>query len=359
MARVPIEILSNGKSPTEWLTAAVQLANAEQVEFDFCMADEKMDSHVRMHSYVRANASEFLDSLESLREHNRGYHPFMILATDAELDGEKLSNLFASARADKGVAVVTTYLVPDVIVPADRMPAYFIYYMARYALSFLAPQHGNHEASKDCIFDRKIQKKDILKSMKAQSFCDDCRRELLSGAGTFSSDQFAAISKLLALSGRILNEGHEKDGRSRIFVGSSTEGLKIANKLQELLSPELSVVVWNQNTVFGLGDSTLEALEAAILEYQYGVFVFTPDDQLYTRGATLSVARDNVIFELGMFIGKLGRRRAFVIHPSKKSVSLPSDLNGITTAPYEATESNLASALGPVASKVREAVYRS
>jgi len=83
-----------------------------------------------------------------------------------------------------------------------------------------------------------------------------------------------------------------------VFIGSSREGIEIANKLQELLAEDFSVVVWNQGTVFGLGDSTLEALEAAILEYQFGIFVFTPDDELHSRGKTKTVARDNVLFEL-------------------------------------------------------------
>jgi CRP/FNR family cyclic AMP-dependent transcriptional regulator len=52
-------------------------------------------------------------------------------------------------------------------------------------------------------------------------------------------------------------------------------------------------------------------------------------------GEVKPVARDNVLFELGMFIGKLGRKKAFVVHPGKRGVSLPSDLARITTAPYD------------------------
>jgi len=57
-----------------------------------------------------------------------------------------------------------------------------------------------------------------------------------------------------------------------------------------------------------------------------------------------------------MFIGKLGRRKAFVVHPGKKCISLPSDLAGITTAPYDPDERNLAAALGPIANRIRTAV---
>jgi len=92
------------------------------------------------------------------------------------------------------------------------------------------------------------------------------------------------------------------------------------------------------------------------MEFHYAVFVFTPDDQLHTRGGTKPVARDNVLFELGMFIGKLGRRRAFAIHPGKRGIALPSDLSGITTAPYDPEERDLAAALGPVTNRIRDAL---
>lgn len=149
-----------------------------------------------------------------------------------------------------------------------------------------------------------------------------------------------------------------KERRFRAFIGSSSEGLSIANKLQLMLERDLEVEVWNQGTVFGLGDATLEALEQAVLAYDFGIFVFTPDDELHIRGESKPVARDNVVFELGLFIGKLTRRRAFIVHPSKKTISLPSDLAGITTAAYDPDNQSLAASLGPVCQKIRDAVER-
>ena len=42
-------------------------------------------------------------------------------------------------------------------------------------------------------------------------------------------------------------------------------------------------------------------LERAVLDFDFAVFVFSPDDQIISR-ETQVVARDNVIFELGLFI---------------------------------------------------------
>lgn len=356
MAVVPIEVVRIGNIATDDVPAALALANSVQQEFLFIEIPDHHATSLQIHAYTHARAPELLDTLEKFRQDIRGYHPFLIAIVDAHLDGRQYDNLFGSHRAEQGMAVATVANVPDIIVPRDRMVAYFLYYLARYALSFITPAHRNHEDSRGCVFDRKVDKSDLVQSMRTRALCDTCRRNLVVEPGAMSPQQFTALDAIFSLAGRILNEGIEQDGRPRAFIGSSTEGLTVANKIQELLAHDLSVVVWNQGTVFGLGDATLEALEAAVLEYQFGIFVFTPDDKLQTRGETKPVARDNVLFELGLFIGKLGRHRAFVVHPGKRAIVLPSDLLGITTATYDPDERNLAAAIGPVCNRIRGAV---
>jgi predicted nucleotide-binding protein len=139
------------------------------------------------------------------------------------------------------------------------------------------------------------------------------------------------------------------------WTGAHVGWLAAANQLQLLLQYDFEVEIWNQGTAFGLGAATLEALEAAVMSYDFGVFVFTPDDEVHMRGDLKRVARDNVVFELGLFIGKLSRKRAFVVQP-RSGVALPSDLAGITTASYDLAHSNLAAALGPACQQVRNAI---
>jgi predicted nucleotide-binding protein/fido (protein-threonine AMPylation protein) len=145
--------------------------------------------------------------------------------------------------------------------------------------------------------------------------------------------------------------------KPRIFVGSSTEGLPIAEALQVGLEYDAEVTIWQQG-VFGLSSGTLETLVATAKEFDFAVLVLTPDDMVVTRGEERPVARDNVLFELGLFMGSFGRHRTFIVHPRVAEMHLPSDLAGITTATYDAgrSDGDIQAAVGPVCTKIKRSV---
>ncbi len=146
--------------------------------------------------------------------------------------------------------------------------------------------------------------------------------------------------------------------KPRIFIGSSVEGLEIARAIQAELGHDYHAEIWNQSDVWGLGTSTIEALEDAVNTYDAGIFVFTPDDELHTRGTVKAVARDNVLFELGLFIGKLTRFGAFVVHPRGGAIVLPSDLSGVTVATYDPALPTAQAAVGSACERVRRAMKK-
>src|SRR5262249_51578921 len=100
---------------------------------------------------------------------------------------------------------------------------------------------------------------------------------------------------------------------------------------------------------------TLETLVAALNDYDFATLVLTADDLLEKRNITSRSPRDNVLFELGLFMGALGRSRTFIVHSRTTPPMLPTDLAGITPATYEDRD-NLESALGPVCTKIRRAI---
>jgi hypothetical protein len=143
-----------------------------------------------------------------------------------------------------------------------------------------------------------------------------------------------------------------------MFVGSSTEGLKIAKALQVLLDHVCEVTIWSQG-VFGLSQGTLESLVNALEEYDFSVLVLTADDLVTSRDAEFAAPRDNVLFELGLFMGGLGRSRTFIVYDRTAGLKLPTDLAGVSAATFEPhANGNLQSALGAAATRVEEQVGR-
>ena len=141
-----------------------------------------------------------------------------------------------------------------------------------------------------------------------------------------------------------------------LFIGSSSEKLDYAYALQSQLTSSADVTLWNQG-FFALNSSYLESLIEGLHNSDFGVFVFAPDDILKLRDESLASVRDNVLFELGLFMGKLGRKRAFFILPEDQDrLRLPSDLLGISTATFDAKQSNIEAALGPACFRIRQAI---
>jgi hypothetical protein len=142
-----------------------------------------------------------------------------------------------------------------------------------------------------------------------------------------------------------------------LFIGSSSEGLPIAYALQTELDQVCEPLVWSQGAFEPTGTTIGSLLETA-QSSDFAALVLTPDDSVVTRGSEVSVARDNVVFELGLFLGALGPRRVFIIQPRDLSLTLPSDLAGVTRLDYryKRTDQNLQAAIGPAATRIRDSI---
>jgi tetratricopeptide (TPR) repeat protein len=147
--------------------------------------------------------------------------------------------------------------------------------------------------------------------------------------------------------------------KPRLFIGSSTEGINVAFALQDNLKYYSEITVWNQG-VFNLSETTLESLIAQLNSCDFGIFVFTPDDHIKMKNKKDLTVRDNVLFELGLFIGKLGKTRCYIVMPDNTEFHFPSDLIGMTPGKYEAprTDNNLQAATGSVSHKIQEAIIK-
>jgi hypothetical protein len=140
-----------------------------------------------------------------------------------------------------------------------------------------------------------------------------------------------------------------------IFIGSSSEGLKYAQSIKAQLSNDAELTIWNEG-LFLLGNITLEALQTFGCRFDFAILVLTPDDTAVSRGNRTKSPRDNVLFELGVFMSSLGPKKTFVV--TKGDVKLPSDLQGLTVAKIESdrADGNVEAMVGNACHQVRNAV---
>lgn len=144
--------------------------------------------------------------------------------------------------------------------------------------------------------------------------------------------------------------------RPAVFIGSSSEGLDVAREIAIHLQDDADVTVWKDG-IFTLGSSFLEALINSLDRFDFAIVVMTPDDLTISREVEQFSARDNVVFELGLFMGRLGRSRTFIVYNPDTGLRIPSDLAGITTATYRTRDDgNLRAALGVPSTLIRTAM---
>lgn len=111
-----------------------------------------------------------------------------------------------------------------------------------------------------------------------------------------------------------------------IFIGSSKEGLDVAKAVEAGLENMAECTLWPD--AFELGKSNFDNLISQIAFYDYAVMVATGDDVITSRKKKSKGARDNALFEFGLFAGGLGRSRVFYI--LETGTKIPSDLLGLT-----------------------------
>lgn len=145
--------------------------------------------------------------------------------------------------------------------------------------------------------------------------------------------------------------------RPSVFIGSSSEGVEFGRAVRAALERDTEVTVWDEG-VFELGLTFVEGLTQALCRFDFAVLVLTPDDVIQSRSTEESGPRDNVIFELGLFMGRLGRGRTFILQQSGATLKIPSDLSGVTTAQYywPRNDGNVRAAVATACDTIRDRI---
>jgi hypothetical protein len=145
-----------------------------------------------------------------------------------------------------------------------------------------------------------------------------------------------------------------------IFIASASEGLDVANAVRDALRGNTGFEprVWNEGT-FKPSMTFIEALEAELAQSDFAVLTLTPDDQSESRGQMTMAPRDNVLFELGLFMGRLGRDRTYFVCDKNQELKIPTDLLGVSPVSYQRGEGQdlgeaLATACSSIVKRMRE-----
>ena len=147
--------------------------------------------------------------------------------------------------------------------------------------------------------------------------------------------------------------------RPVLFIGCSTESLHLGRAIQaELYDDPIAVRLWTDG-IFGVSRYPMEALEQELTVVDFAALVLSPDDRVISRHTKSDAPRDNVLFELGFFMGGLGRLRTFLVYPESTDVKIPTDIDGITGLQYKTiTQDDLSAAVAPVCIEMRKSIWR-
>lgn len=129
-------------------------------------------------------------------------------------------------------------------------------------------------------------------------------------------------------------------GQLRLFIGSSSEAVELVEGLRLSLDGKALITDWS-SAVWSPSRTFVKGMEEALDEADFAAFILSSDDAVTAQDQHLR-ARENILLELGLSIGRLGRDRTFVLAPkgSGSTVRSLSDLAGISVLYYERQSGN-------------------
>lgn len=179
-----------------------------------------------------------------------------------------------------------------------------------------------------------------------------------SGSGLLNSGELAlTIRRIHSQSNTSERDILMYKRKPRIFIASSKEALATAEAINVNLDFNAETVLWTRATP---SSNFIDVLLDHAGSVDYAAFVCSPDDMAIICGEEKRVIRDNVLFELGIFMGRLGKERCFVITPRGDKFHVPSDLLGFTPLNYDSsrTDGDLISATRAAGTLMSEVMNR-
>lgn len=133
--------------------------------------------------------------------------------------------------------------------------------------------------------------------------------------------------------------------KSKVFIASSSRTLTLAEALRNELNTSYSTAtLWSDEGSAKISKTIIEMLEEASGNFDFAVVLLSADDVILgsdfggnAENAMKRKARDNCIFEAGLFMASLGRERCFLLS-SVNPEDLPKDLGGVILLKFDEPE---------------------
>ncbi len=126
-----------------------------------------------------------------------------------------------------------------------------------------------------------------------------------------------------------------KKSNNKVFIVHGHDDLMLSETENLICKLELEPIILKNQANGGLS-TIIEKFEDSS-DVSFAIVLFTSDDIGYKKGDDKNAktrARQNVVFELGYFAGKLGRKNVSIINNGVEE--LPSDIQGVVYTPNEA-----------------------
>ncbi len=137
----------------------------------------------------------------------------------------------------------------------------------------------------------------------------------------------------------------------RVLIMGPAEASEIARVIHDALKNEpFQIAIWTEGLFRG-SNYAIDSLEAELDRSDVAIAI---------SGSGAGSSHDGIIFELGFFMGRLGRHRTFLIEPRNEEVKLPVELAGINTVTYKLRTGDgrdLTHALAPACNKLRKIIH--
>ncbi len=124
--------------------------------------------------------------------------------------------------------------------------------------------------------------------------------------------------------------------KRKLFIGCSFEAIHIARSLKCILKNHfkktIEPFVYDETEWKNLS-AIIDNLKNRLDEFYYAIFIGYPDDIINSRNTFYYTCRDNVLFEMGLFLSRIGKERTFFV--------IPKDLDYDSKTPLELSNMGL------------------